>query len=96
MYGQTNCWLHPDIKYIAFEVTKNNEVWVCTNRAARNMSYQGFTAADGKVDVVVELTGQDLLGVALSAPLTPNKTIYALPMLSVKEDKGTGVVSFDE
>ena len=39
MYGQTNCWLHPDIKYIAFKTTRNDEVWICTNRAARNMSY---------------------------------------------------------
>lgn len=93
MYGQTNCWLHPDIKYIAFKTTKNNEIWICTNRAARNLAYQGFTATDGKIDVVAELTGQDLLGVSLSAPLTPHKTIYALPMLSVKEDKGTGVVT---
>lgn len=93
MYGQTNCWLHPDIKYIAFKSIKNNEVWICTNRAARNMSYQGFTAIEGQVDVLAELTGQDLLGTALSAPLTSHKTVYCLPMLSVKEDKGTGVVT---
>lgn len=93
MYGQTNCWLHPDIKYIAFDVKKNNEVWICTNRAARNMSYQDFTAVDGKFDILAELTGSDLLGVGLSTPLTTHKIIYALPMLSVKEDKGTGVVT---
>lgn len=93
MYGQTNCWLHPDIKYIAFRVNKNNEVWVCTRRAARNLAYQDFTAADGQLDVLLELTGQDLIGTALLAPLTPHKRIYVLPMLSVKEDKGTGVVT---
>lgn len=32
---------------------------------------------------------QDILGCALSAPLTSYKTIYALPMLTIKEDKGT-------
>jgi leucyl-tRNA synthetase len=31
---------------------------------------------------------QDILGCALSAPLTSYKTIYALPMLTIKEDKG--------
>ncbi|XP_016401334.1 leucine--tRNA ligase, cytoplasmic-like [Sinocyclocheilus rhinocerous] len=36
---------------------------------------------------------QDILGCALSAPLTSYKTIYALPMLTIKEDKGTGVVT---
>lgn len=94
MYGQTNCWLHPDIKYIAFAVArKSQEVWICTNRAARNMAYQGFTKVDGKIDVICELLGSDLLGIGLSAPLTNNKQIYALPMMTIKEDKGTGVVT---
>lgn len=36
---------------------------------------------------------QDILGLPLEAPLTPNKVIYTLPMLTIKEDKGTGVVT---
>lgn len=92
MYGQTNCWLHPDIKYIAFTTAKN-EVWICTRRAARNMSYQGFTKVEGKIDEIAEVTGSELFGCGLTAPLTLHKKIYALPMLSVKEDKGTGVVT---
>ena len=35
----------------------------------------------------------DLLGLGLVAPLTSYKVIYTLPMLSIKEDKGTGVVT---
>ncbi|XP_067623331.1 leucine--tRNA ligase, cytoplasmic [Eurosta solidaginis] len=93
MYGQTNCWLHPDIKYIAWQTTRSNEVWISTRRAARNMSYQGFTAEEGKVVELAELTGQDLLGIPLAAPMTAHKIIYTLPMLSIKEDKGTGVVT---
>ncbi|XP_075235373.1 leucyl-tRNA synthetase [Lycorma delicatula] len=92
MYGQTNCWLRPDMKYIGFK-TISNDIFICTARAARNMSYQGFTEVEGKYEIVVELTGQDILGVAVSAPLTPHDRIYTLPMLSIKEDKGTGVVS---
>ena len=93
MYGQTNCWLHPDIKYIAFETTRNGEVWIATRRAARNMSYQGFTQTNGEVKVIAELTGLEMMGLPLSAPLTPHKVIYTLPMLTIKEDKGTGVVT---
>ena len=33
------------------------------------------------------------MGAALSAPLTSFEKIYALPMLTIKEDKGTGVVT---
>lgn len=36
---------------------------------------------------------QDIIGFALQAPLTSNKKIYTLPMLTIKEDKGTGVVT---
>ena len=57
MFGQTNIWVRPDMKYVAHEL-KNGDIFVCTNRAARNMAYQGFTKNDGKVDVVVDLVGQ--------------------------------------
>ena len=33
------------------------------------------------------------MGMALSAPLTGYEKIYTLPMLTIKEDKGTGVVT---
>lgn len=57
MYGQTNCWVRPDIRYILFR-TLNDGMFICTKRAARNMSYQGFTKEEGKVDVVMEILGQ--------------------------------------
>uniref|UniRef100_A0A8C5HJF4 Leucine--tRNA ligase, cytoplasmic n=1 Tax=Gouania willdenowi TaxID=441366 RepID=A0A8C5HJF4_GOUWI len=92
MFGQTNCWVRPDMKYVAFETT-NGDVFICTSRSARNMSFQGFTKENGVVPVVMEVLGQDILGCALSAPLTSYKVIYALPMLTIKEDKGTGIVT---
>ncbi|XP_045681272.1 leucine--tRNA ligase, cytoplasmic [Phyllostomus hastatus] len=92
MFGQTNCWVCPDMKYIGFE-TANGDIFICTQRAARNMSYQGFTKDSGVVPVVKELMGEEILGASLSAPLTSYKVIYVLPMLTIKEDKGTGVVT---
>uniref|UniRef100_H2ZCU5 leucine--tRNA ligase n=1 Tax=Ciona savignyi TaxID=51511 RepID=H2ZCU5_CIOSA len=89
MFGQTNCWIHPDIPYVAYKM-QNGEVFVSTRRAARNMSYQEMTADQGKVDIVAQFTGQDIMGCPLSAPLTEYKVIYTLPMLTIKEDKGTG------
>ena len=56
MYGQTNCWVHPDIRYIAF-TTASGDIFISTKRAARNMSYQGFTKEEGKIDVVSNLIG---------------------------------------
>ncbi|CAL1280646.1 unnamed protein product [Larinioides sclopetarius] len=92
MYGQTNCWVRPDMKYVAFQVA-NGDIYICTHRAARNMSYQGFTSENGKVSVLMELEGKDILGIPLQAPLTTYKTVYTLPMLTIKEDKGTGIVT---
>jgi len=92
MYGQTNCWVRPDMDYVAFE-TKTGEVFVCTRRAARNMSYQGFTAVEGELKLVAELKGMEIMGMPLAAPLTSYSTIYTLPMLTIKENMGTGVVT---
>jgi leucyl-tRNA synthetase len=92
MYGQTNCWVHPDIKYILFANT-DNEYYICTRRAARNMSYQGFTAENGVFHVLAEILGAEIMGLQLKAPLTSNAAVYALPMLTIKEDKGTGIVT---
>ena len=33
------------------------------------------------------------MGIPLKAPLTSYDVIYTLPMLTIKEDKGTGVVT---
>lgn len=57
MFGQTNCWVRPDMKYIGFE-TVSGDIFICTQRAARNMSYQGFTKDSGVVPVVKELMGE--------------------------------------
>lgn len=92
MYGQTNCWVHPDINYIAYNLACG-DIYISTERAARNMSYQGFFKEEGKIDIVCNLTGKDLLGLALESPLTSNKVIYVLPMLTIKEEKGTGIVT---
>lgn len=57
MYGQTNCWIGPDLNYVACKL-KTGEVFISTRRAARNMAYQGFTEKDGEMEVLVELKGQ--------------------------------------
>jgi len=36
---------------------------------------------------------KDILGVTLKSPLTSYPEIYTLPMLTIKPDKGTGVVT---
>ncbi|CAF0882204.1 unnamed protein product, partial [Brachionus calyciflorus] len=92
MYGQTNCWVQPEIKYVLFE-TIDNCYFICTRRAARNMSYQGFTSENGKYEILEQVQGQEILGLKLRAPLSSLEYVYSLPMMTIKEDKGTGIVT---
>ena len=80
------------MKYILFR-TVNDEYFVSTARAARNMSFQGFTNENGKFEVLADLIGEDIMGLKLKAPLSSNEYVYSLPMMSIKADKGTGIVT---
>jgi leucyl-tRNA synthetase len=103
MYGQTNCWVSPTIQYVAIAVN-DKEVYVCTKRAARNIGYQPFQAdsglgvhgnmqAEGHTEIVADVPGADLMGCKLMAPLAEYPFVYALPLLTIKENKGTGIVT---
>lgn len=92
MYGQTNAWVLPDGQYGAFEIDET-EVFIVTKRSALNLAYQRKSRIPEKPSCLVELTGHDLIGLPLQSPLTSYPTIYALPMLTILTDKGTGIVT---
>lgn len=103
MYGQTNCWVSPTITYVAYAIN-DTDVFVSTRRAARNMSYQvldpdsgqgvqGYTKPEGVVDVLAEVPGMDLMGCKIKPPCTSYDHVYCLPLLTIKENKGTGIVT---
>lgn len=56
MYGQTNCWVHPDLDYVAFKIN-DGSIFVCSERATRNMSYQGYTTKNGEYEIITKLKG---------------------------------------
>jgi len=98
MYGQTNCFVLPEGDYGFFQM-KNGEIFICSKRSALNMAYQELAElqedASGMKEPVclLEKPGKDLVGLPLKAPLTVHDTIYALPMLTISMDKGTGIVT---
>ena len=57
MYGQTNCWVQPEMEYIVFRV-KSGDLFLCTKRAALNMAYQEFTEEFGKYEPLLTVTGK--------------------------------------
>ncbi|KAF2290437.1 hypothetical protein GH714_013112 [Hevea brasiliensis] len=92
MYGQTNAWLLPDGKYGAFEINET-DIFILTERAALNLAYQNFSRFPQKPCCLLALTGYELIGLHLKSPLSFNKIIYALPMLTILTDKGAGIVT---
>ncbi|XP_010251893.1 PREDICTED: leucine--tRNA ligase, cytoplasmic-like [Nelumbo nucifera] len=92
MYGQTNSWVLPDGKYGAYEIN-DTDVFIVTERAALNLAYQNLSRIPEKPTCLVELSGNDLIGLPLKSPLSLNEIIYSLPMLTILTDKGTGIVT---
>ncbi|RNF06274.1 leucine--tRNA ligase [Trypanosoma rangeli] len=96
--GQTNCWVSPNFTYKAYAVQNRageEEIFIMTSRAARNMAYQDFVingATGTDPTPLFEVEGAKLVGLPLSSPLCPYPTIYTLPMQTITDVKGTGVV----
>jgi leucyl-tRNA synthetase len=88
MYGQTNCFVSPTITY-GFFAASDTDVYVMTERAARNMAFQGITAAKekGKLVKLYETVGANLVGAKVNAPLSVYKEVYVLPMDTVLATK---------
>ncbi|KAL2023610.1 hypothetical protein VTK56DRAFT_1767 [Thermocarpiscus australiensis] len=92
MYGQTNLFVSSNISYGIFQVSET-VFHLATRRAARNMAFQGIFPQWGTVPEVMEIKGSDLVGTAVRAPLSVRDVVYVLPMNTIKETKGTGVVT---
>lgn len=61
MYGQTNCYVGPAIEYGLFKIN-DQDVYLCTERAARNMAFQGVTKERGVVEKLASVKGEALIG----------------------------------
>jgi leucyl-tRNA synthetase len=72
---------------------KNDEVFICSERSALNMAYQGLTKEEEKVEILDVFKGEELMGLPLCAPNAVHKRVYVLPMMTISMKKGTGVVT---
>eukprot|EP00939_MAST-03C_sp_MAST-3C-sp1_P003252 g3252.t1 len=104
MHGQTNCFVLPDGTYAAYDVvepssdgkktSKATEIFICSEHSARNMAFQDFFCKRGDWKTKRgTFTGRQLLGLALKAPNCKYDKVYSLPLLTIKMDKGTGIVT---
>ncbi|RCI05179.1 cytosolic leucyl tRNA synthetase, partial [Rhizopus stolonifer] len=93
MYGQTNCFVGPDLDYGIYNIN-GTDAYLCTERAARNMSQQKIFA-DGRttIEKLADIKGAAVVGTKIHAPLSTYPFVYVLPMETVLATKGTGVVT---
>ncbi|KTW29950.1 leucine-tRNA ligase [Pneumocystis jirovecii RU7] len=92
IYGQTCCFVKPDISYGIFESNDPNEYFLCTSRAAKNMAFQKLSPGRGIVNKIVNLVGSSMIGTKVKAPLSIYEEVYVLPMENILVEKGTGIV----
>lgn len=92
MYGQSCCFVSPKIDYGLFDDGHNN-YFICTERAFKNMSFQGLTPKRGEYRSLFKINGKKLIGSKINPPLAILKEVYVLPMESILPSKGTGVVT---
>ncbi|KAK4952227.1 cytosolic leucyl tRNA synthetase [Elasticomyces elasticus] len=93
MYGQTCCFVGPKIQYGIYKVS-DTEYYFITDRAARNMAFQGIFSKWAEFPKVADLKGSDVIGTLVNAPLSVHREgVRILPMGTVKDTKGTGVVT---
>ena len=92
MYGQGNLFVSPAISYGLFQVS-TDEFLLVTDRAARNMAFQGLFPKWGTYTKFMELKGSQIIGTLVHAPLSRCGNVYVVPMDTIKEAKGTGVVT---
>ncbi|KAF2405012.1 leucyl-tRNA synthetase-like protein [Trichodelitschia bisporula] len=92
MLGQTNLFVSPKITYGVYQVS-DKEYYFVTERAARNMAFQGIFPSWGSFPKVADIKGSDAIGTLVQAPLSRQGSVYVVPMDTIKETKGTGVVT---
>lgn len=84
IFGQTNLWVNPNVKYVEAKVGK--ETWILSEEAVEKLSYQ-------RKDVKkIGFTKEKLVGEHALAPMI-KKRLIILPSNFVDADVGTGIVT---
>jgi len=83
VFGVTNLWLNPNVKYVRAKV--DDERWVVSSEAVGKLRDQGY-----KIDEVAPIS-EPLIGKEVEVPLT-HKRVQILPAEFVDPDNATGVV----
>jgi leucyl-tRNA synthetase len=83
VYGVTNLWVNPDVRYVRAEV--DGQVWLVSREAAEKLALQ-----DHEVRILEEVSGAALVDRTVTHPLAGEVPI--LPAAFVDPEMATGVV----
>lgn len=59
----------------------------CSINLFADLSYQEHSRKDGEVEILLTVSGMDLIGALVNAPLSIYKQVYVLPMLTIDHSK---------
>lgn len=85
VYGVTNLWVNPHMRYVVARVDEgNNPMWIISRDAVMKLKHQGH-----KVDIDHEIDGIKLVGEYVSNPVTQNRLpIYPASFVDPKDGSG--------
>ena len=84
IFGVTNLWINPDIKYVIALV--NNEKWIITKDAAKKLEFLNLS-----VSIISEINGFDLIGKSVLDQFRKER-VPIFPASFVDPNNGTGIV----
>ena len=85
IFGVTNLWINPDVRYVKVKVT-GDEFWIVSKDAAEKLSYQ-----KSGIEILEEIEGRYFVGKVVEEPVA-GREVPVLPASFVDPDVGTGVV----
>src|ERR671918_1094770 len=87
VYGVTNLWVNPHVKYVVARIGEGNEpMWIISRDAAMKLRHQGHS-----VDIDHEIEGMKLVGQYVNNPITQtNLPVYPASFVDPKD--GIGLV----
>jgi len=85
VYGVTNLWVNPHVKYVVARVGEGNEpMWIISHDAVLKLKHQGHN-----VDINHEIDGTKLVGQYVRNPITQNSLpIYPASFVDPKDGSG--------
>jgi leucyl-tRNA synthetase len=91
LYGQTCCFVSPNVDYGIFD--NGDSYYITTERAYKNMTFQKLTPYRGVSKLEALVNGSKFIGSRVKAPLTQYRELRVLPMSSIIGTRGTGIVT---